>query len=77
MTELLIAKTGKASLNVKVVERKKSRKDHRNYEQTIYNKDFNTLAYLLFDLEAMGYPIEKAIAKYREMRSDPGLFFLK
>jgi hypothetical protein len=48
-----------------------------NFEVVIRNKDAMLLAYLLYDLKGIGYPIDKAIAKLKEMTEKPDLFFLR
>jgi len=85
MVELLIARKKDSNLVFRNLKRKRedwgpadfgsSGKD-ANFEMVIKNKDPNLLAYLLLDLERLGYPIQKAIAKFKEITSDPNLFFL-
>lgn len=75
--ELLIVSKEKEKLKFKVVEREVNRWSPERYSKIIKNKDFNLIAYLLYDLYCMGYPIDKAHAKFREMINEPDLFFLK
>jgi len=79
MGEILIVKKDKRrdKLKVKIVERKTNSWSPRKYEKVIANKDFNLLAYLLYDLDGMGYPISKAYHKFKELTNEPDLFFLK
>jgi len=85
MVELLVARKKDSNLIFRNIKRKKeqwsaedfgsSAKDS-NFEMVIKNKDSNLLAYLLFDLNRLGFNIDKAIVKYRELMDKPDLFFL-
>ena len=85
MVELLIARKKDANLTFRNLRRRKdewgpedfgsSGKD-ANFETVIRNKDPNIFACLLLDLQRLGYPIDKAIAKYKELTNNPDLFFL-
>jgi len=86
MAELLVARKKDSNLTVRVIRRKKddwgpeswgsSGKD-MNFEVVIRNHDPNLIAYLLYDLKNQGFPIEKAIIKFRELLEKPDLFFLR
>jgi hypothetical protein len=85
MVELLIIRKKDPNLIVRVLKRKNdiwnaesygsSEKDC-SFEMVLKTKDANILADLFIDLQRLGYPIEKAISKYKELTSDPNLFFL-
>jgi len=85
MVELLVARKKDSNLTFRVLKRKKdewgpedfgsSGKD-TNFEMVIRQRDPMLLAYLLLDLQRIGYPIDKAIAKFREITDKPDLFFL-
>jgi len=79
MTEILIAKKDKRDprLRVKVTDRRVNGWAPARYEKIIQNKGYNELAYLLHDLHAMGYPIERAFNEFKKLINDPELFFLK
>jgi len=84
--EFLVARKKDSNLTFRVIKRKKnewtpedfgsSGKDC-NFEMVIRNKDPNLMAYLLYDLKNMGYDVEKAIAKFKELANKPDLFFLR
>ena len=85
MVELLVARKKDRNLTFRVLKRAKddwtpedfgSSGKECNFEAVIRNKDCNIIACLLVDLHRLGYPIDKAIAKYKELTSDPELFFL-
>ena len=85
MVELLIARKKDNNLTFRNLKRNKSEwtpedfgssgKD-ANFETVIRNKDANIIACLLVDLKRLGYPMDKAIARYKELTTDPDLFFL-
>ena len=79
MGEILVVKKDrrKEKLKVKVVEKRTNSWSPKRYEKVISSKDFNLLAYLLYDLNGMGYPITKAYHKFKELIDEPDLFFLK
>jgi hypothetical protein len=79
MTDVLVAKKkkGREKMKFKVVPQMKKGWAPSKYEKVIPNKDFNLLAYLFFDLDKMGYNIEKAYKKFKELLDEPDLFFLK
>lgn len=74
--ELLVIKKERDKIKVKVVDKSTNQWSPRKYEKIISNKDYNLLAYFLYDLYMMGYPIPKSYNKFREMLNDPELFFL-
>lgn len=74
--ELLVAKKESEKMKFKVYNKETNRYSPSKYEKIIPNKDFNLLACLLYDLNAMGYPIEKSFGKFKEMLEEPELFFL-
>ena len=85
MVEFLVARKKGPNLIFRNLKRRKdswgpedfgsSSKD-ANFEAVIKNKDPLIFSYLLVDLKRLGYPIDKAIAKYKEITNDPDLFFL-
>ena len=85
MAELLIARKKNSNLIIRIIRRDNenwnaesfgsSGKD-MNFEAVIKNKDPRLIAYLLYDLKNLGFPIEKALAKLRELTDNPDLFFL-
>lgn len=75
--ELLVAKKTKGKMKFKVCNREHNSWSPSKYEKIIANKDFNLLAYLFYDLYSLGYPVEKAYQKFRELVNEPDLFFLK
>jgi len=77
MKELLIASKEGDKLKVKICNKEKNNWSPNKYRKIIENRDYNLLAYLLYDLYTMGYPIEKAFHKFKEMLNEPELFFLK
>jgi len=77
MTELLVIKKENEKLKFKVTEKQLNRWNPNKYEKIITNRDYNLLAYLFYDLYNMGYPIEKAIEKFKRFLNEPDLFFLK
>jgi len=86
MGELLIARKKNSNLIVRILRHDKDNWDAEsfgksqsecNFEAVIKSKDATLIAYLLYDLKNMGFPIEKAIAKLRELTDKPDLFFLR
>ena len=79
MVDVLIAKTDRRDprLRIRITEHRSKGWAPNKYEKIIASKDFNHMALLLFDLDSMGYPIERAFAEFKRLRSDPELFFLK
>ena len=85
MVELLVARKKDNNLTVRVLKRNKdswgpedfgsSAKD-ANFEMIIRNRDPTLIAYLLYDLQRIGFPIERALEKYKELVNKPDLFFL-
>lgn len=76
MTEILIAKRKHGKMNIKVVDKRTNSWTPDRYKKILTNKDPNNLALLLYDLHSMGYPIEKAYKRFKELFEDPELFFL-
>jgi len=77
-TEVLIARKEKAEkIRVKICKKEVSRWSPSKYEKMIDGKDYNQLAYLFFDLNLMGYNVQKAYNKFKSLLSEPDLFFLK
>ena len=77
MAEVLVAKKDRDAIKIKVADRETNRWSPSKYEKVIANRDYNLLAFLFWDLEKMGFPIEKAINRFRALKDDPELFFLK
>jgi len=77
--EILVVKREKGSDKVKfkVCNKEFNKWSHPSYEKVIAGKDYNLIAYLFYDLEHMGYPIEKSIEKFRKLQNKPELFFLE
>jgi hypothetical protein len=68
---------GNDKLNIKVCDKETNKWSPSRYEKIIASKDYNLLAYLFYDLNSMGYNIEKAYLKFRTLLNEPELFFLK
>ena len=76
MTEILIANNKNGKMNFKVTQRKMNAWAEARYKKVIPGKDMNLLAYLFLDLQMMGYPVDKAYEKYRNLlKGGPELFF--
>jgi hypothetical protein len=77
--ELLVVTKNKQKdrLKIKVVNKEHNSWSPSKYEKIIASRDYNLLAYLFYDLNAMGYNVQKAYAKFKEMLNEPELFFLK
>ncbi len=75
--ELLIVKKERDKMKFKVVNKETNRWSPSKYEKVIANKDYNLLAFLLFDLYQMGYDVERAFSKFKTFVRDPELFFLR
>jgi len=76
--EILVVKKERNSdkMSFKITERKIKAWAPNKYLKIIPNKDFNHLAQLLYDLQSMGYNVDKAFARYKEFLNEPELFFL-
>jgi len=74
--EILIVRKDKDKMRFKVCEKKYNQWSPSKYEKVIASKDYNMIAYLLYDLYTMGYPIPKSYKKFLELLGDPELFFL-
>jgi len=76
--EILVIKKKASSdkMKAKVTYRRTNSWSPSNYENSI-SKNANDIALFLNDLKAMGFPIDKAIEKYRQMLNEPESFFLK
>lgn len=78
MTELLIANASREKFRARIKHKMNNAWSKPNFDRVINARDFNSWSYLLFDLKNAGFPIDKAIAKYKELvQEDPSLFFLK
>jgi len=75
--EILIVKKEKDKIKFRVCNKETNKWSPNKYEKIIANKDYNLLAYLFYDLENMGYNISQAYMKFKELKGDPSLFFLK
>jgi len=77
--EVLIVRKQKKkdNLKIKVCMKHTSGWSASSYERIIKTRDYNLLSFLFYDLMTMGYPIDKAFAKYKEMKEEPELFFLR
>ena len=74
--DILIVKRKHDKLRAKVVKKVRNDWSPARYEKIIAGKDYNLLAFLFYDLKNMGYNIEKAYGKYKELLNEPDLFFL-
>ena len=74
--DVLITSKKFDKVKVKVVKQANNNWSPAKYEKIIKGKDFNLLAFLFYDLHNMGYPIEKAYGKYKNLLNEPDLFFL-
>jgi len=74
--DILIVKRRYDKMKVKVVEKATNNWSPTKYEKVIRGKDFNLLAFFFYDLRNMGYDIEKAYGKYKNLLNEPELFFL-
>ena len=79
MKEILIASKHKGNdkMKFKVTDKETNRWSPARYEKIIASRDYNLLAYLFYDLNSMGYPIDKAYLKFKQLIEEPELFFLK
>jgi hypothetical protein len=77
--EILAVKKTRDSpnLKIKVCDKEVNRWSPPRYEKIIKSRDYNLLAYLFYDLNNMGYNIEKAYFKFKAMLNEPELFFLQ
>ena len=77
--EILIARKtrDKPKMSFKVCNKETNKWSPSKYEKVIANKDYNLLAYLFFDLNSMGYNVEKAYHRFKQLLNEPELFFLK
>lgn len=75
--EILVVKKDRQKLKVKVTAREHNNWSPARYEKVIASQDYNLIAYLFYDLNSMGYNIEKAYHKFKQLLNEPDLFFLK
>jgi hypothetical protein len=77
--EILIAKKEHDNLKFKVTDKKRGQWTPSRYEKIIAGRDYNLLALLFLDLENMGYKIDAAYHKFKQLKSEetPELWFLK
>jgi hypothetical protein len=76
--EILVVKKQNDKMKFKVCNKESNRWSPSRYEKIIKSKDYNLLALLFYDLNSMGYPINRAYSRFKELStSDPDLFFLK
>lgn len=77
--ELLIANKQKFEdkIKFKITDKKRNGWSPNKYLKIISNKDPTNLAFLLYDLKAMGYPVDKAFERYKSFIDEPNLWFLK
>jgi len=74
--ELLIVKHDGNEGKFKVVDSKNNAKHDLRYEKLIFGRNVETLSYTLGDLDALGYPIEKAFKMFRQRKkSDSNVLF--
>lgn len=76
--EVLVVRKDRGSdkMRLKVVEKKFNNWAPPRYQKVLSNKDFRNIAFLLYDLNNMGYPIEKAYMHFKRLLNEPDLFFL-
>ena len=76
--EILVAKKhGYEKIKFKVCNKERNKWSPSKYEKVIAGRDYNLLAFLFYDLNSMGYNVEKAFLKFKSMLNEPDLFFLK
>jgi len=74
--DIMVVKRQHDKLKVKIVKNANNDWSPAKYEKIIKGKDFNLLAFFLYDLHSMGYNIEKTYGKYKALLNEPELFFL-
>ena len=75
--EILVVKKGnRDKLKFKVVDKKNNEWNPKKYEKILSNRDYKMLALLFYDMNNMGYPIEKAFVQFKNLLDEPELFFL-
>lgn len=72
MEEKLIVREKDSKLRVAV----NTHRGWNDYKRTLMNKDYKQLAIIFYELVKMGYPVDKAFARYKELANNPDLFFL-
>jgi hypothetical protein len=79
MGEILIVRKEQDKMKFKVTDKKRGQWTPSRYEKIIAGRDYNLLALLFLDLKNMGYPIDKAFQKFKQLISEetPELWFLK
>jgi len=77
MGEILIASKKHDRMRFRTINRRNNAWSPASFERVIPDKDPQKLAYLLYDLERMGYNLDKAIERFRQLKKEPELFFLK
>lgn len=75
--EILVVKKDREKLKFKVCSKETNNWSPNRYQKVIASKDYNLLALLFYDLNSMGYNVEKAYAKFKSILNEPELFFLK
>lgn len=75
--ELLIIKKERDKMRFRVCDKETNKWSPNRYEKVIAGKDYNLLAFLFYDLNSMGYPIEKAFTRFKQLLNKPDLFFLE
>lgn len=74
--EILVVKKAGDKMKFKICDKGTNNWSPKKYEKIIASRDFNLLAFLFYDLHSMGYPVERAYLKYKNMLDEPE-FFLK
>jgi hypothetical protein len=77
--EILIVKKERnpEKLKIKICDKETNKWSPSRYEKVIKGKDYNLLAYLFWDLQNMGYDVNKAFTKFKALSNEPELFFLE
>lgn len=75
--EILVVKMKTDGLNFKIKDKGFNSWSPSSYENVISSKDSTKLALLLYDLEMMGFPVEQAVVKFRNLSDKPKDFFFR
>ena len=68
--EILVVNKKGGELKFKITSKTKNSWCPNNYVKVIKNNDPNNLAFLLYDLDKMGFPVLKAINKFKEFNEE-------
>lgn len=73
---LIVKKRDEDKIKFKVCKKHQKGWSPAKYEKIIAGKDYKMLAFLIYDLNSMGYPMDRAYLKFKELFDKPELFFL-